>query len=94
MDDLEIVGMPQPMTHLHQQRDALRHRKGTSAGFVFAERLALEEGHDQIEQPIRGLAQPENGADVGMVQPRRDGRPRGGAARPRPDRGTGGEAES
>src|SRR6185312_4761766 len=37
MNDLEVVGMSQPMTHLDQQRDAISHRKGTSAGFMLTE---------------------------------------------------------
>ena len=41
---------------------------------MLAQRLALEIGHHQVEQPVGSLTQSEDGTDVGMVQPGGDGR--------------------
>ena len=74
MDDLELVGVLEAVAHLDQQRDALLGRERAAAGLVLAQRLAFEVGHHQIEQPVRRLAQAEDGADVGMVEPHGDRR--------------------
>ena len=73
MDDLELMGVAETVANLDQERNPLRHGKGTPASLMLAERLAFEVGHDQIEQPVGGLAQAKDGADVGMVEPGGDG---------------------
>ena len=74
MDHLQLVRMLQPMADLHQQGNSLRQGEWAATSLVFAERLSLEIRHDQIEHPIRGLPQPENGADVRMTEAGRDRR--------------------
>ena len=47
---------------------------GTPPRLVLAQRLAFQERHHQVDQPLPRLAQPEDRADVGMVEPHGDGR--------------------
>ena len=48
--------------------------KRPSPRLVLAEGLAGEKRHDQVDDPVRRLAEAENGADVGMIEPHGDGR--------------------
>jgi hypothetical protein len=79
MNDLQIVGVAQAVTHLNQERNALGNREWAAASFVLAQRLSFQEGHNQVQEPVGGLAQPQDGANIRVVQPGSDG---GLAAKP------------
>ena len=47
---------------------------GPRRDLVLAQRLALQVGHHEVDQPVRRLAQAQDGADVRMVEPHGDRR--------------------
>ena len=69
MDDLQLVGMVQPDANLPQDSDAGRDLHGPRLHFAIGEQLTLEEGHDEIDQPVFGLTEPHDVADVGVIEP-------------------------
>ncbi len=73
MHDAEIVGVLESVTDLDEDRDPLGQGKGAMRPFSLAERFALEKWHHEIEHPVRRLAQPEDGANIGVIQPFGDG---------------------
>ena len=73
MHDAEIVGVLESMTDLDEDRDPLRQGKGAMRPFSLAERFALEKRHHEIEHPVGRLSQPEDRANIGVIQPFGDG---------------------
>jgi hypothetical protein len=73
MNDLEVVGMPETVAHLNQERDPVGYRKGASPSLVLAERFPLEKRHNQVDQSVWRFTQPQNRADVRMIQTSSDG---------------------
>jgi hypothetical protein len=65
--------MAEPVANLYQKGNPLRHREGASASLMLAERFTLEVRHNQIQQSVRGLAQPQDGTNIRMVQAGGDG---------------------
>ena len=69
MDDLRlsVVGMLQPIAHLHQQFQLVHERHGAALGNDPRDRLAIQALHDEVGVPIL-LAALINGNDVFVLQ--------------------------
>ena len=72
MDDLELVRVVQPGAHLPQDRQPGREIHRAPPHFAVGEQLALEERHHQVDEPVLRLAQAQDAADVGVIEPHRE----------------------
>ena len=75
VNDVELVGMLRaPGISATSSGTPSATGNGPAPGLVLAERLPLEIRHHQVDQPSPVSPSPEDGADVGMVEPHGDRR--------------------
>jgi hypothetical protein len=67
VDDVVAVGVVQRVGRLPRDADRLVHAELALAVELVPERLALDERHHVVEEPV-GLARIEEGQDVGVLQ--------------------------
>ena len=71
MHEVVLVRVAERVAHLEDQADGLLHREPVLAHQPLAQRFALHERHDVVEQAIR-RARVDERENVGMLQPRED----------------------
>ena len=67
VNDPEAVGVLEGARHFTRHRQGLPEWQLPLSGHPLAQRLALDERHDEVQQPV-GLAGGEHGNDVGVGQ--------------------------
>src|SRR6266705_1319260 len=64
--DLQLVGVVQPRAHLAQDRDPRGDVHRPVLHLAVRQQLALQERHHEVDEPVLGLAQAHDAADVGV----------------------------